>query len=477
VDFSFISLVKEEGLDGVNIVATTQRSYNTDYAGVLLGQVGAISAERWAENKETFLGNGYAMDSIIGLSGMEAAFEEYLRGTDGQVKITRDIDGNVVSETYVTEPVAGCNVTTTLDIGLQGAAEEALAKYTDEINYGAGGSAAVVIDIHTGEVLAAASYPTFSAATYLENYQALAEDERLPLYDRALLGTYAPGSTYKICSATAGLSSGAITTSTTFDCHYTFQYYDWEYHCWYRAGHNSEDVRAAIRDSCNVFFYNLADLVGISTLTDYAQQYGLGLSTGIELSESTGVNAGPEYSASIGGDWQLGNALSASIGQSDNRFTVLQLANYIATFINGGDHYSAHLLKTVKSNDNSQIMEEYEPTVLNHVELSEAGYNAIKTGMGEVIDADKITDFDTLRSWGIDVGCKTGTAQIGRTGLYNGLFVSFAPYDDPEIAICTVVEKAPNGASTSAITAAIMEYYFSPEADLERVSTENTLIH
>ncbi len=478
VDFSFISVVKEEGLDGVNIVATTERSYNTDYAGVLLGQVGSISAESWSENKATYLAEGYSMDSIIGISGVESAFEEYLRGTDGTKTVTKDADGNIISEEYAEEPQAGNNVTLTIDIKLQEAAEEALEKYTASINDGAGGSAAVVVDIDTGEILACASWPTYSAATYSEDYSELVADELLPLYNRALLGTYAPGSTYKICSAVAGLSSGAITTSTTFECDYTFQYYDWVYRCWYRAGHGTENVADAIRDSCNVFFYNMADLVGIDTLTDYALQFGLGVSTGVELSESTGINAGPEYSESVGATWTLGNVMSAVIGQSDNQFTPLQLANYIATFINGGTRYSAHFLKSVKTYDNSEIVTSVEPTVLNEVEISSDAYEAIKTGMGQVIDADDITDFDTLRSWGIDVGLKTGTAQLGTTGLYNAVIVAFAPYDDPEIAICTVVEKSPSqGADTAMIAAAILEYYFSDDATLERVNAENTLIN
>lgn len=461
VDFSFISVVKEEGLAGVNIVSTTERAYYTDYAGVLLGQIGAISAESWESNKESYLADGYAMDSIIGLSGVESAFESDLRGTDGVKEVTRDLDGNVVSETYTTEPVAGNNVYLTLDIGLQQAVEEALEAHTFDLNDGAGGSAAVVIDVDSGEVLACGTYPTFSAADYAEDYAELAADELLPLYNRALVGTYAPGSTYKICSATAALSSGAITTATTFNCTGSFQYYDTVQHCANRSGHGLENTEYAIRDSCNVYFYNIAAIIGIDTLTEYAQAYGLGVSSGIELAESLGVNAGPAYSEQMGVTWYEGNALSAAIGQSDNQFTVLQIANYIATFINGGDRYAAHLKKSVTTYDNSTVVETVEPTILNHVELSSDGYYAIKKGMGEVADSTNITVFDTLRANGIEVGCKTGTAELGKTGLNNGLFVVFAPYDDPEIAICTVVEKGKTGSSTAVISADILEYYFS----------------
>lgn len=477
VDIDFISVVKEEDLAGVNIEATTVRQYNTDYAAVLLGQTGSISAEMW----ETLQDEGYDMDDTIGLSGIEAAFEEYLQGTDGTLLKTYDSSGNLVSEEYTEEPAAGYNTTTTLDIGLQAAVEEALAELTDEINDGAGGSAAVVIDVNSGEVLAMASYPTYSAATYLEDYNDLLEDERNPLYNRALLGTYAPGSTYKICTAVAIANYGIASPSNTVSCTGSLTYGDTTFRCWNRSGHGTENMQDAVRDSCNVYFYTYGAALGIDAQTEMAQAYGLGVSTGIELSESTGVNAGPAYSESLGATWYAGDVLSAAIGQSDNQFTPLQLANYIATFANGGTHYYAHLLKNVKSSDNSTIICEYadvvEDPVMNEVTISDATYEAITAGMGEVIAADDITDFDALYEQGIEVACKTGTAQLGSTGLYNGLFVSFAPIDDPQIAICTVVEKASSGASTAAITAAIMEYYFSEEATLERIEAENSLLH
>ncbi len=477
VDIDFISVVKEEDLAGVSIEATTVRQYNTDYAAVLLGQTGSISAEMW----ETLQDEGYDMDDTIGLSGIEAAFEEYLQGTDGTLLKTYDSSGNLVSEEYTEEPAAGYNTTTTLDIGLQAAVEEALAELTDEINDGAGGSAAVVIDVNSGEVLAMASYPTYSAATYLEDYNDLLEDERNPLYNRALLGTYAPGSTYKICTAAAIANYGIASPSNTVSCTGSLTYGDTTFRCWNHSGHGTENMQDAVRDSCNVYFYTYGAALGIDAQTEMAQAYGLGVSTGIELSESTGVNAGPAYSESLGATWYAGDVLSAAIGQSDNQFTPLQLANYIATFANGGTHYYAHLLKNVKSSDNSTIICEYadvvEDPVMNEVTISDATYEAITAGMGEVIAADDITDFDALYEQGIEVACKTGTAQLGSTGLYNGLFVSFAPIDDPQIAICTVVEKASSGASTAAITAAIMEYYFSEEATLERIEAENSLLH
>ena len=477
VDINLISVIKEEDLPGVNIEPMATREYETDYAAILLGQVGAISAESWDKNKDYYEKNDYTMDAIIGLSGSESAFEQYLRGTPGTKRVTAANDGDTLTETYTDKPQIGGNVALTIDIKLQEATEKALNDLVPKINNGNGGGAAVVIDIKDGSVLAAASFPTFSAATYNDDYEELSKDKLKPLYNRAFLGTYAPGSTYKMCTATAGINSGAITTHTSYKCHGVMTYYGHDYHCWERGGnHGTEILSDAVRDSCNVYFYNVGINTGIDALTKTAKAYGLGESTGIELSESTGVNAGPAYSEKVGATWYLGNVLSAAIGQSDNQFSPLQLANYVATLINGGTHYKAHLLKTVKSNDNSKILYQYEPEVLNTVDLAQDARDAIKKGMGEVIEADKIEDFEDLENSGIKVGCKTGTAELGKTGLYNGLFVSFAPYDDPQIAICTVVEKAPSGASTSAITAAIMDYYFSEDATLERVEAENQLI-
>lgn len=478
VDIDLISVIKEKDLPGVEILPLSTRDYKTDYAAILLGQTGPISAESWEEKKDYYLDNDYTMDAIIGLSGAESAFESYLRGKSGVKKVILGNDGKTLTERYSVEPQVGSNVALTLDIKLQEAVEKALEEHTSEINQGKGGSAAVVIDLHDSSVLAAASYPTFRAASYNKDYKKLAKDKLNPLYNRAFLGTYAPGSTYKMCTAAAGMETGAINVATThYDCKGAMTYYDTRFRCWYHAGHGVEYLSDAVRDSCNIFFYNVGINTGIQAMKEKALEYGLGEATGIELDESTGVNAGPEYSEKMGQVWQQGNTLSAAIGQSDNQFTPLQLANYVATLINGGDRHKAHLLKTVKSSDNSEILYQYEPEVVKHISLAEDAYRAIKKGMGEVIEADKITEFEDLEDRGIKVGCKTGTAEIGVTGMYNALFVSFAPYDDPEIAICTVVEKSPSqGASTAAITADIMEYYFSEDAVQERVAAENELV-
>lgn len=480
VDINFITVVKEENLSGVTIKAATERVYCTTYAAQLLGQVGLIAAEDW-EDGENYKARGYAMDAIVGQSGVEYAFEEYLRGTSGVAQKITDLDGNLLDESYTVMPVAGNNVALTLDIKLQEAAELALEQHTEEINGGEGGSAAVVLDVRDGSVLAAANWPTYDPSTYREDYNELVTDTLKPLYNRAFLGTYAPGSTYKLVTATAALDTGLITCTDTIRCTGWMQYLDTVFRCWiYResgGNHGLETVSDAIRDSCNIFFYTVGSELGIETLTEYAQAYGLGLPTGIELSESTGVNAGPEYCEKIGTVWYPGNTLSAAIGQSDNQFTPLQICNYIATVVNGGHRYAAHLLKNVKSYDNTEMIEQYEAQELNEVPLSDENRSAILEGLAEVAQGSTVqAAFADLSEQGIQVGAKTGSAQVSGQVNANGLFVCFAPLDDPEVAVCVVVEKGGSGAATAVIAADILEYYFSDEAVLERVDAENQLL-
>lgn len=481
VDIDFISVVKEENLSGVTIKASSERVYHTEYAAHLLGQVGLITAENWEEG-ENYKAQGYAMDATVGISGVEYAFESWLRGTSGTMEKITGLDGTLLSEDYQQVPVAGSKVALTLDIKLQEAAELALAEHTDQINGGEGGSAVVVLDVKDSSVLAAASYPTYDLSQYRADYKELVSDERKPLYNRALLGTYAPGSTYKLVTATAALATGIISAEDEINCRGWIDYLDTRFHCWiYRQNgmtHGMENVTEAIRDSCNVYFYTVGSQLGIDTLTEYAQLYGLGLPTGIELSESLGVNAGPDYSDKVGMTWYPGNTLSAAIGQSDNQFTPLQICNYIATVVNGGYRNQVHLLQSVKTNDGSELLYQAERSVLNEVPLQESDRKAMLEGMGLVVESTATVQqaFAGLTAQGIQVGAKTGSAQVSGQTNANGLFVCFAPYDDPEIAICVAVEKGGSGAATSVIAAEILEYYFSDAAQVERIETANVLL-
>lgn len=478
VDIHFITDVKEAQLPGVDTQSVSVRDFRTDSAAHLLGQVGAISAEKWEELNADPESNTYHMNDSIGLSGVEAAFESYLRGVDGTQRTTYDDKGNVVGVSYPVEPQVGNNLALTLDIDLQAAAEKALADYTDALNNGEGGSAAVVLKADDSSILAMASYPTYEADKYNDNYKKLSKDKRLPLLNRALNGIYAPGSTFKMCTGTAAINYGVATLNTEVKCTGVYHEHGLTQRCWYSAGHGYDNLSQAVRDSCNVYFYTMGWDLGIDHLNKTATDYGLAQPTGIELAESLGHLAGPEFAASIpGGVWYPGNVTSAAIGQSDNQFTVLQLANYIATFCRGGERLDAHLLKNAKSSDNTAIVHQHKSEKLGEVELSSATQKAIATGMGQVIAADKIPFFKDLEDSGVKVACKTGTAELGKTKRYNAVFVAFAPIDDPEIIVATVVEKSlTNGAESSNITADIMNFYFSQSATLQRTQAENELV-
>lgn len=458
---ALITKVEEGELAGVTVTAATARQYSTAYAAHLLGQVGAITAENWAEG-ENYQAQGYDMNDIVGLSGVEYAFEGALQGTDGLIYTTVDRDGDVIGTQTVVQAQKGADVALTLDMRLQAAAEQALADHVPALNDGEGGAAAVVIDVSDGSILTCASYPTFDPATL--EYEAAFADLS-PLFNRCLQGTYSPGSTYKMVTATAALETGIITPDTTIPCTGYLDYYDTRFRCWiYResgATHSQrETVTDALRDSCNIFFYNLSIEVGIDTLTEYAQSYGLGVATGVELREALGVNAGPAYSQRVGATWYGGNVLSAAIGQSDNLFTPLQIANYIAALVNGGTRWEAHLLEKLTYADGT--VEEYRPQVLGTVALDEANLTAIKAGMRAVAQSSSTVAnaFARLEENGIAVGAKTGSAQVTGQANANGLFVCFAPYDDPQVAVCVAVEKGGSGAATAVIAAEILESYF-----------------
>ena len=460
VGVQFITVVKERDMDGVTIGVESVRDYRTPYAAHLLGQVGLITAENWTEG-ENYKERGYAMDDVVGLSGVEYAFEEQLRGQDGVHAVTVNREGDPVSEKEVTPALAGSDVALTLDLDLQAAAEASLAQHVPELNGGQGGAAAVVIDVKDGGVLTMANWPTFDAETmtYDDAVSSLS-----PLFNRALQGTYSPGSTYKPVTAAAALGSGAATPETRIPCTGYLDYYGTQFRCWiYREQgmtHGEENVSDALRDSCNIFFYRMGIAVGIDTLTEYAQKFGLGLPTGIELKEATGVNAGPEYSEKVGATWYGGNLLSAAIGQSDNLFTPLQIANYVATLVNGGTRYSAHLLHSATAADGTVTA--HQPEVLGEVQLAPEHLAAIKDGMRQMAEHSTTVSaaFARLKAAGIEVGAKTGSAQVSGQEQANGLFVCFAPYDDPQVAVCVAVEKGGSGAATSVIAADILEAYF-----------------
>ena len=489
VEMTFIVMVKEASLSGVSIDTTTVREYNTSYAAHLLGRVGLMDSDEW---NNIYQALDYPYNASVGKDGMEQAFESYLHGVPGKRAIETNDQGKVVSaddnwkiDERTGEPQApqpGYNVISTLDIKLQEAVERALADGVGALkSEDTQGAAAVVIDVNDGGVLASASYPTYDLSTFLQNYTELANDPLNPLFNRATQGIYPPGSTFKMVTAIAGLQEGVITpTDEILDTgRYTY-YKDYQPQCWYYRQygrtHGKENVSEAIRDSCNIFFYDVGRRLGISLLDEYAQKFGLGEYTGIEVYESKGHVAGPGYTESLGQKWYDGNTLPAAIGQENNQFTPIQLANYVATLANGGTHYSAHLLKEVKSSDFSQVVYQYEPEVLNELDLDPENLEAVTRGMLMVTQPGGSAYSYGFNTLDIQVAAKTGSAQVSSATESNAVFVCFAPYEDPEIALAIVVEKGGSGSTLSSIAVEILDYYFSSGSGMETVEGENTLL-
>ena len=484
VSSEVLSLITDGRYEGVSIRTASARVYNTTLAAHILGTIGPIWQEEWSSNEKTgyvgYADKGYSMNDLVGKDGVEKAFEEYLRGTDGRRLITTDEDGKLTGELYTREPQPGGTVALTLDIDLQTDVERALAQtitgMIDEDSNERGGAAAVV-SVGSGEVLALASYPTYDLSTFNEDYEDLVADERLPMFNRATQGTYAPGSTFKMCTAVAALESGIITPSSIIQDRGIYTYYrDPQPMCWvYRQGgstHGRINVTQAITVSCNYFFYEVGRLTGIRTLDSYASQFGLGQSTGIEIGDSSGVLASPEWADSHNQEWTDGQTITAAIGQSYNLFTPLQLANYIATLVGGGEHYQAHLLKNVKEYDNSRLLYVYDDEPLNTVEMSGSTVEAVTKGMHELTVSGGVAF--AFRDCVVSAGAKTGSAQVG-TDIANGVFVAYAPYEDPEIAVAIVIEKGGSGAALATAAVEIINSWFSHTDDGAAIG-ENTLL-
>lgn len=474
VSVALLSQVADGRFAGVKTGTSSKRVYNTPYAAHILGRISRIYEEDWAQYADL----GYSMDALVGSSGVEKAFEQYLHGTDGSRLITTDASGKITGELFIKQPQPGATVALTLDIDLQAVAENALAatiKGMIDKDSNQRGGAAVVTKVGTGEVLALASYPTYDISAFNETYNDLLADDRLPMFNRAVDGVYAPGSTFKLCTAVAALESGTITPYTTVVDRGRYTYYAWpQPACWAWASgftHGSQNVSQAITNSCNYFFYEVGRLTGIRTIDDYALQFGLGRTTGIEIGDNSGALASPEYAADHNLDWTDGQTITAAIGQSYNLFTPLQLSNYVATLVGGGAHYNAHLLKDVKSYDNSRLLYVYDEPADNTVAISPSSMNAITKGMHDLTQGSLAGSF---RNCVVSAGAKTGSAQVG-TDIANGVFVAYAPYENPEIAVSIVIEKGGSGAALASTAVEIINAYFAT-AESSTTAQELTLL-
>ncbi len=482
---------------GVEIQVTTEREYlNGTLAPHIIGITGSLNAEEYSkrteeyneaiknenlttEEKTNLKLRAYAMDDTIGKFGLESAMEEYLRGTNGIESTITDADGNKTTE-ITTEPVQGDTVILTLDSDLQLAVQEALAnfiaQYRDKASLPAVGSA-VVMDVNSGAVLACATYPSYDLTTYYDNYSALASDKSSPLWNRALQSTYEPGSTFKVAIALAGLEEGVITKDTRITCTRIYTYFqDTQFKC--LQAHGAITVAEALNQSCNIFFYETGRQLGIERMNDYCTRLGLGQKTGVEITESTGVLASIEYREAHGGTWYPGDTVQAAIGQSDNLFTPIQLCNYVATVANGGTRYKAHFVKSVKSADYSQTVIDSTPVVLNETGISQNSISIVKEGMKRL--GARLTAFKDLP---VAVAAKTGTAEskakVGgkiESGL-NGFMISFAPADNPQIAVCVAIENLNSGSATAVLVSDIYKAYFGTVSEVDTVESQNTVLN
>ena len=496
---ALITKLLESDFPGVEVKTSYVREYETTGAAHILGYIGLMTGEEYTKYKT----KGYSMDAKVGKEGAEVAFEEYLHGTDGKVRITKTADGAVVRKEYIEEPVPGNNVYLTMDIVLQEAVERILdsgierimedrAKLNeeavrdgrlDEVLGEITGAGMVMMDVKTGEPLAIASWPTFDLATLMDNYAEIAADETKPLFNRALSGTYAPGSTFKPVTAIGCLTEGKITVDTTIEDQgiYTeFKDAGYAPKCWaygVQPLHGSVNVSGALAVSCNYFFYDIGRYLGIDALSDYAKRFGLGVSTGIELPESVGVMSTEEYKVQLtGASWYIGDTIQASIGQAYNLFTPLQMAIYISTVANSGERHTASILKRVTTYDNAETLYTREPIVLSRVDSAEENYEAVRYGMYLVSTQKDGSAVDTFGDYHIPVASKTGTAQIGEGKTNNGIFVCFAPYDDPEVAVAIMVEHGKSGATIAFMAREALDAYFSIKETSEKVESEMTLL-
>lgn len=466
-------------LHGVEVSYTDSRVYNLGaFACHILGRTGPIYAE---EAQEYIIEKGYSYNAIIGKEGIEKAFEEYLRGIDGKESLEIDEKNNIIGKSVVTQPKYGNSVRLTIDAGLQSVAEKALEEQinaamtqgkSDNIEFNGEDCKAgsvVVMDPNNGQILVSASYPNYDMNTFSEKFNQLQLNEGKPFVNRATTGIYPPGSTFKILTAAAALETGVISPNTTiYDKGVYKKYETYQPKCWIYENtghtHGYTNVKDAIEVSCNYFFYEVGDRVGIETMNEYAEKFGLGQKTGLEVPESEGILAGPKQRENVGLLWNPGDTLQAAIGQSDNAFTPVQLCTYMSAVLNGGNRYKATLLKSVDDFETKKPIKVNEAELVDHIDISDETVNLLKSAMRSVVvDGTARNVFD---GYEYDIGGKTGTSQVSG-GSDTALFVGFAPFDNPEIVVAVVVENASYSMRASNVAKSIFDYYF------ENIYTEN----
>ncbi len=479
IDINVVTKIKERQreFDGVLVTTDYIRNYNQGtLAAHILGRVGKIYAEEYEELKN----EGYSYNDLIGKQGVELIAEKYLHGTDGTKNMEQNINGTVMKLAEDVPAVPGNYVVLTVDSDLQRVAEESLAANIEKIRANGGSlsarkgadanaGAAVVLDVKNGDILAMASYPTYDLSNFNKDYAMLSQDKNRPMWNRALGGTYTPGSTFKPLTAIAALESGTISTTEQINCQGVYTYFDsYQPRCWIwteqHRTHGPLNVSGAIENSCNYFFYEVGRRMGIDKIDEYAAKFGLGELTGVEFKEEVKGNvSSPSVKEKIGRTkedqtWYAGDTIQTAIGQSYNSFTPIQLANYIATVANGGTRYKTNIIKNIRSSLDGSVVAETQPTVVEKIELKPTTLEAVKNGMKKVVEDGSAKSI--FEGYPIEIGGKTGTAQVGSKVTNNALFVAFAPFDNPEIAVAVVIEHGLRGANAGYVAKDIFDEYF-----------------
>lgn len=474
---------------GINISVQPVRQYTQEkLASHILGYASKISDSEYENKKDT-----YSQNDIIGKTGIEYVFEEYLKGKNGIKQIDMAVDGTTTAEVVEKEAVAGDNVILTLDSKLQKVTENTLASNIEKIKsggfgkaYNATGGSCVVMNVKTGEVLAMASYPDYNPQSFAngissQEWNSYSNNESHPLLNKTIQSAYEPGSIFKMVTAIAGLESQNISLTERINDTGIYKKYGAEWKCWYytdyHRGHGSLNVAGAIEKSCNYFFYETADRMGIDTLDKYAKYFGLGTKTGVELpSESSGTLASKDYAKSINANWNPGDTINAAIGQGYNKFTPLQMAKYISMVANGGNKIDVNIVKSIQDANGNEVSKdeinkfakgklgENDDEKTEDITLNKQYVDAVKQGMKSVTSDESGTAYVRFKNFNIEVGGKTGSAEAGKDSsgrdIVNAWFAGFAPYNDPEIAVVVMVENGGHGNYTAEAVRDIMAEYF-----------------
>lgn len=462
---------------GISIETTSERTYkNESLAANVIGYTRTISDDEYQQRKDK-----YDIDDIIGKTGIEAMFEEYLKGTSGKKQVEMSVDGTTTGENITQDAIAGSNIILTIDSKLQSVTQEALANCVEKIRsggfsqtYDAKGGAAVVMNVNNGEVLAMASYPSYDPQWFVgkldpEKWKYMNDSETHPLLNKAIQGTYEPGSVFKMVTAIAGLESGAITSKEKINDTGIYTKYYPPRKCWYytsyHRGHGYLNVTQALQHSCNYFFYEAGDRMGIDVIAKYALHFGLGKTTGIELpSEKAGTLAQRKDG------WGPGDTLSAAIGQGDNSFTPIQIAKYISSIANGGNVVQPTIVKSILNSDGTEVSKEEMRNFVNKklgienqndgIEISQESIEIAKEGTRRATSESGGTAYNIFKNFIVEVAGKTGSAETAQSDIVNAWFVCFAPFDNPEVAIAVMIENGGHGNYAAEVARDVLTQYF-----------------